>query len=218
MPVRRIRISGVAVTGIVPAQKAQGAAWYESTLEGDLLTLLEFHPEVVSFEAQPVSVPWVDSEGKNRSYTPDVLVLQVAADGRSRTLLYEVKPKEVLWRDWRELRPKFAAAMHFARSRGWIFKLATEDRIRTPMLASVRFLLPFRRYVDGDLPGRDALMAALHHLGRASVDALLARTFTKESERLEALRTVWTLVSTRVLGCDISKPISMETNVWLRGG
>jgi hypothetical protein len=55
-----------SVTGISGARKARGEARFESSLEHDLLSLLDFDPTVRSFEVQPVSITW--SDGTIRRY------------------------------------------------------------------------------------------------------------------------------------------------------
>ena len=62
MPVRKIAKSYRNVTGIVATAKAAGPAQFESTLERDFLTRLEFSPHVRTFEAQPVTLRWPDGE------------------------------------------------------------------------------------------------------------------------------------------------------------
>lgn len=88
MPMRKIPKNYRNVTGIAARGKAQGQAMFESTLERDLLTLLEFDPLVETFEVQPLKIHWFDGV-KQRSYTPDILVYY--AQPRHKTTLFEVK-------------------------------------------------------------------------------------------------------------------------------
>ena len=46
MPVRKIPKNYRNVTGVHASEKSIGEAQFESTLERDFLTLLEFHPDV----------------------------------------------------------------------------------------------------------------------------------------------------------------------------
>lgn len=62
----------------------------------------------------------------------------------TRHVLYEVKYREELRRDWAKLRPRFRAAHRFARGHGWKFRLITDYEIRTPLLWNAKFLLPYR--------------------------------------------------------------------------
>lgn len=57
------------MTDIVPARKAEGAAGFESTLEGDCSTLLDFSPDVSGFAVQPVTPTWHDGARDHR-HTP----------------------------------------------------------------------------------------------------------------------------------------------------
>jgi len=143
MPVRKIAKSYRNVTGIVAAAKAAGPAQFESTLERDFLTQLEFSPYVRNFEAQPVTLRWHDAE-RERRYTPDVLVYFKAQHGIEPTpLLREVKYRSDLREQWLDLKPTFRAAVRFARAQGWRFKLVTEAEIRTPYLENARFVREF---------------------------------------------------------------------------
>ena len=59
MPVRKIPKNYRNVTGIAAATKSGGAAQFESTLERDFISLLEFLPEVKSIDPQPVKIEWL---------------------------------------------------------------------------------------------------------------------------------------------------------------
>jgi hypothetical protein len=69
MPVRKITKSYRSVTGISTASKSVGQAQFESTLERDLITLLEFSRDVRQFEVQPVTLTWQEGT-RIRRYTP----------------------------------------------------------------------------------------------------------------------------------------------------
>ena len=68
MPVRTIPKNYRNVTGIAASPKAGGAAQFESTLERDFLSLLEFSPEVEVIDPQPVKIEWLDTNDRQRSY------------------------------------------------------------------------------------------------------------------------------------------------------
>ena len=74
MPVRKIPKNYCSITGVHALNKSIGDAQFESTLDCDFLTLLEFHPDVERFEVQPKVIHQEDNNGKQRKYTPDVLV------------------------------------------------------------------------------------------------------------------------------------------------
>lgn len=98
MPVRKIPKNYRNVTGIASRSKATGKAMFESTLERDFLNLLEFESFVASFEVQPVSIVWLDSDNRSRRYTPDVLVFFKGTP--RKPVLYEVKYRSELKEKW----------------------------------------------------------------------------------------------------------------------
>ncbi len=67
MAVRTIPKNYRNVTGIAASSKSGGAAQFESTLERDFLSILEFSPEVKSLDPQPVKIEWLDANECKRS-------------------------------------------------------------------------------------------------------------------------------------------------------
>jgi hypothetical protein len=58
------------VTGRLASSKNRCLIGFESTLEKDFYLLLEFDPQVETFEEQPVTITYDDSTGKRHRYTP----------------------------------------------------------------------------------------------------------------------------------------------------
>ncbi len=116
MPVRKIPKNYSNVTGIASRSKAIGQAMFESTLERDFITLLEFNSNTKSFEVQPLTIEWRDEKDKSRKYTPDILAFFKPQN--KKLILYEVKYRNELSQSWPELRPKFKAAIKYARNKG----------------------------------------------------------------------------------------------------
>lgn len=213
MPVRRIPKNYRNVTGMAAHRKAEGSAAFESTLERDFLALLEFSPEVDQFEVQPVTIEWLNDQGKQRKYTPDVLVSYVS--GNSPTL-FEVKYRSDLKKDWVVLHPKFKAAIHYAKAQGWRFRIATEVEIRTPYLANANFLLPFLRR-NPRLPSDDALLKdALPGLAEATPATLLSHVAHDDQQRARLLPVLWRMIGLREIGADLDQPLNMNSRLWSR--
>ena len=223
MPVRRIPKSHCSLTGVVASTKravpgmSGGMAGFEPSLERDLLVLLDFDPEVLCYEEQPVRIDYVDAGGYYRRYTPDVLVvwrpnLELAL---CRTpLLIEVKYRFDLKKRWADLKPRFRAARRRARARGWTFRLATEVEIRTPYLRNVKFLSAYRR-LQRDGVTSERLLAAVHELRAADPEALLSALQPDLAGRAVLIPTLWHLVATRKVGADLSVPLTMRSRLWL---
>ena len=215
MAVRKIKKNHRNVTGIAAHRKSIGAAEFESTLERDLLLLLEFSPDIKNFEVQPVRIDWEDDEGKARSYTPDVLIVYGRDHPGERTpLLCEVKYRSDLRENWFSLKPKFKAAVHFAAERGWRFKIMTEKEIRTPYLENLRFLCPHVRQGPESPEKMEMIDQALIRLGTTTPDALTRSVCTDEWNRAALLPTLWYLIGTFQIGIDLQQPLTMTSPIW----
>lgn len=185
---------------------------FESTLERDWLTLLQFSVEVERFEVQPVKVLWFDDKGKERSYTPDVLVYYHQPG--QKPLLCEVKYQDEIRANWAQYKPKFQAAYRFAKEQGWRFKLINEKHIRTQLLDNAKFLLPFTRRAPTD---SELVPQLLHFLAKAdscSVQELLNSIDANPMVQAEYIPLLWYLVGTQRVGVDLTQKLTMASTVW----
>jgi hypothetical protein len=184
MPTRDIPASRAFNTrGIIASSKAVGKAMYESALERDHLLLLDFDRTVKRFEVQPIKIDMSHVPG-HRHYTPDVLIEFEL--GYGQPCLSEVKFEEDLRRNYPDLKPKFKAAMHVCRMRGWIFHIVTERHVRTPLLENVRFLRDYRLYpVDAELSSRIAKAAS----APCHIEAL--RNAITNADPQQVLAAIW---------------------------
>jgi hypothetical protein len=222
MPVRRIPKSHRSLTGLVAATKRagpgtqDGMAGFESSLERDLLILLDFEPEVLSYEEQPVRIDYVDAEDGARHYTPDVLVLwhpNVEPALCRVPQLIEVKYRLELKKRWAELKPRFRAARRHARERGWAFRILTEVEIRTPYLRNVKFLSAYRR-LQRDGAASERLLVALHERRATDPETLLSALQPDPGGRAALLPTLWELVAAGRVGIDLTLPLTMRSRLW----
>ncbi|BCS51777.1 TnsA endonuclease N-terminal domain-containing protein [Geobacter sp. SVR] len=221
-PARRIRPSKCANTGVRSSLKNGKGLETESSLEHDFLVLLDFDNRVERYEVQPVTLRWVDN-GNEFIYTPDVLV-KYTDDARDinpslKPTLYEVKPHDVLKRDWRKFEPKFRHAMSWARENGVRFKIITEKRIRTPFLDNAQFLL---RYHSSTFPyssteGSDEryVLNSLKKTGETSVKTLLLYMSQVKTRQAELIPWIWRLILEEKIGTDLDKPLTMTSTIWL---
>lgn len=213
MPVRNIPKNYRNVTGKASSNKTE-SAYFESTLERDFLSILEFDTNVVTYDVQPVSINWFDKEGKLRKYTPDVLVKATDdSSGEMATTLYEVKYRDDIRKNWPELKAKFKAAISFAKDHGWRFKLVTEKEIKTAYTDNARFLTP---YVKQEL-NEEFENKVLDELGReseTSVENLLSNLSKDPWYKAEILPTVWKLIGDMRIGCDLYRPLTMTSSIW----
>ena len=216
MPIRKIPTSRRSLTGMVASRKNARLVASESSLERDLLVLLEFDPVVERYEEQPVCIEYTDREGHRHTYTPDALVYYHAHRvpiSDARPLLCEVKYRADLFTNWKEYKPKIRAGRAYARQNDWRFKILTEHEIRTPYLWNAKFLRQYRRAA---LNERDAhlLLNALREIGESDPDQLLACLHQEPLKRAELLPTLWWLVSDGQIGADLSQLLTMRTRLW----
>ena len=214
MSARKIPKNYRNVTGIAASSKAIGQAGFESTLERDFLTLIEFSSDVEKFETQPIEIGWTDDRGKPRRYYPDALVYYTEDCGRPATL-FEVKYRSDLADNWIDYKPKFNAALSYARSNNWRFKLITEVEIRTVLLDNARFLLPYRLQQSTHLGYTSKLLEEIKNLRRTTPAELMTIVSNDQWVQAKAIPSLWFLVATFRVFCDLSKPLNMKSDLWL---
>ncbi|MBP8060090.1 MAG: TnsA endonuclease N-terminal domain-containing protein [Chloroflexi bacterium] len=141
MPVRTVSNRGRRnVIGYFPSLKMHRMVQFESTLERDLIYLLDFEPQVAEFEEQPLKITY-PHDGKTLTYTPDFQMVST----RGRTVLLECKPRCFVSSD--ENQRKFRAAQTWCVERGWHFQVVTEEQLRTGYrVQNVKLLTQHARY------------------------------------------------------------------------
>jgi hypothetical protein len=198
-----------------------GGARYESTLERDLMYILRFDINVDSFQAQPVTIAFQGADGKPRKYTPDILIRHrkdILPAKKLPTILAEVKYRDDLRENFKEYRPKFKAAIHYAKEQGWQFRIMTEREIRTPYLQNAKFLLPFKEldpYPEFDYIF--LILEKLRELRVTDVETLLVSIYQDKWNQAELLPIIWHLIAVRRIENDLSAPITMRSPIWTIG-
>ncbi|MCL2644549.1 MAG: TnsA endonuclease N-terminal domain-containing protein [Betaproteobacteria bacterium] len=211
MPVRKIPKNYRHVTGIAAETKAIGEAQFESPLERDFIALLEFSPEVIQYEVQPVKIEWRDGEGTHRYYRPDVRV-EFREELDRRPWLCEVKCRADIKNNWDELHPRFRQGIRYARRQGWLFHLVSEVEIRTPYLDNARFLLPYRRRAVSEESIAD-IFRALDGLDTATPERVLQVLSDDPWQQAEWTPTIWHLVAHWRIETNLDRPLSMTSPI-----
>jgi len=218
-PIRKIGLGRRAVAGQLASDKQldSGGASFESSLERDFFILLEFNPRVVRWDPQPCRIAVAQT---GTTYVPDVLV-SYADDPRDpatfRQVLYEVKYREQLRKEWSHYRPRFKAATRFAKEQGWQFRLVTEREIRSgELLWNAKFLLPFihDHLLDGE---RGLLLSTLRRMDTATPSTLLASCSADPWEQARLLNALWVLVARGDVGTDLGRRLTMTSVIWCYG-
>lgn len=224
-PTRKIGPSPVKNTGRVSTRKAAQSQAFESLLERDFLILLDIAPRVVRIGVQPITLRWTTSEGGNvKEYTPDVVVHYAASSTGSepplRSTLFEVKPRAVLKKKWSELQPKFRAAVAWAREHDCRFKIVTEVEIQTPYLENARILRHYKPDRLGPpsteaLRSRSMILGHLKQCHQTTPKNLLDAVTVSWDDQARLIPQLWALVNERLIGVDLSSPLTMASPIWL---
>jgi TnsA endonuclease N terminal/TnsA endonuclease C terminal len=217
MPVRKIPHSRRSLTGRVARRTRDASPMFESSLERDLFILLDFDIGIASFEEQPLRISFTDAKGCLHNYTPDVLIHyhpDPITAYQMPPLLAEVKYRQDLFKNWKELKPKFKAARAFSREKGWQpFCIFTEHEIRTPYLETVKFLRGFTHLE----PAPNEVHLLLNNLAALRIttpQSLLLACSTDPMRGAELIPTLWHLVALRHIGCNLDERLTMLSSIW----
>jgi len=194
------------ITGKIGSNKAlHGFVSFESKLERDFYFLFDYLPQIKSFDDQPLTIEY-EFQGKDRSYTPDFLLM--LNDGSH--ILGEVKYCSELLEKFDEFEHKFRAAIEFCnQKKNWTFRIFTE---RCPYMQNenlfwnIRYLLDYE-YIDAQQYKR--IYAAFIPFNR--LDELLAKITIDSSEYLDIVSTLWALVRHRKIKVDLNVKFSLYT-------
>lgn len=213
-PVRRIGVQSRSITGTMPNGNR-----YESALERDFMLLMQFDPAVDIFTPQPLVLNYLGKDGKPHRYTPDGLIewRKDRPMTDRRPVLVEIKYREDFVGKWREWRERVGASRAFAFERGWIFRIYTEREIRTPLLDSATFLLPYlRRKPEFEM--EEWLLDRLATLVESTPRGLISDLYRDRWNQAALLPVMWRLLAERRIGFDVSLPLDMRSTIWSLGG
>lgn len=217
---RKIGYTYGSLSGVYSFRGEKSIA-FESKLERDLLSLLEFDDSVIDVTEQPFTIEYENHNGRIATYTPDFLVeyktspTSCSYGTYRKSLLIEVKPDGILNKKFEELKPKFKIGMRFAKSNDMIFKIYSESKIRNQKLKNLQSIARYKRY-EYSIDEETSILNHLKNVGHTRVDHLLCFLYVTEEQRSIGLGQIWQLVWQKKIGCDLTKQINMETVVWLK--
>lgn len=216
-PQRKIKPTRRSVSGVYPF-RGEESVEFESTLERDFLIRTEINKRVIGVVAQPVQLPFTAPSGCSYTYTPDFLVVFRAGPPLYGPYyapqLIEVKYRSDLKAQWRKLKPKFRAAMRYAREQGYEFRVMDEFRIRDQVFQNAQHL---QRYKKLQFPPEETawLLETVRNMGVVTFDYLLVRHFRSERDRAIGISHVWHLIATGQIECELDQPITLQTELWV---
>lgn len=116
---------------------------FRSLWERKVMIYLDENSTVLEWRSEEIAIPYYDpTTGKYRRYFPDFIVKAKTANGGTKTLMLEVKPKKQTIEPkvqkrktkayitevttWATNKSKWEAAREYCLDRGWEFKIITE--------------------------------------------------------------------------------------------
>lgn len=212
-PARRIPPGHRSITGIMPSRFPSGHLPFESKLEMDFLTLLQLDHRIFDVATQPMTLA-LTVNGQARTYTPDVLVSWHGAMPHPflhRQVVFEVKPLSVL-REKRTLWPKYREARRYLALRGIGYRVVTERSIRTQRLANAQLIAPvLTQPQEKEMITRIALL--LRDQGPRRLGDLRLQLEAEGAIRGVIMDSIYDMIGSRELRCDLDSPINDETSV-----
>lgn len=213
---REIRPGRQSVTGLLKVSPDQPQIPFESSLERDFAILMSGRQGVLSIEAQPVTIRYLDELGKQHIYTPDFLVTR----RKSRTepafhsMLVEVKYQTDLnGPEQPKLLTKFKHAQRWAEFKGWSFAVYSEVEIRTAELSRARELLPFR-FIKSSRPIQLAIATLMRSQKSTTIGNITAQ-LSNQFEVPEVHAEVRKMLATHQLFADFDKPLDTDLAIFL---
>jgi hypothetical protein len=216
MSVRKIPPNRISLTGLVASRRQGRMIGSESSLERDLYIILDFDLNVDQYIEQPVKIEYYDAFGNRRTYTPDVLIhyrKDIVPAKTMKSLLCEVKYRQQLFQNWKDIKPKILAGRSYAKERGWEFKILTEQEIRTPYLENAKFLRSYRNLqTDWDLA--NVIQNTLTELREADPETLLTAITSDRWKQAEFIPMLWHLIARQRIGTDLSLRLNMKSRIF----
>jgi TnsA-like endonuclease N terminal len=189
---------GGAIQGTFPSLKLKRSVRYTSTLERDLLFVLEYDAQVLRYQEQPFAVT-ATVDGSDHRYLPDYALWTP-----QQQTLVECKPAALLPDP--HTRQQIAVGTAWAAAHGWQFEVVTDTALREGCrLANLKLLWRYSRLPLS--PGQ-----------RRAFDDALAKTRESTIGQLaqtpEHIPAVLHLLFHHDLHTDLSLPLGAASRVW----
>ncbi len=213
-PIRKVRSNGRTIVGYMPSSNNGRVIQHESNLEKDFIYTLKFDPKVVfenDVHDQPLRIVYSEKKAK-KSYVPDFLVKY----SNGQQVLFEVKYRDYLQKNAKELKPKFSAARQYAKENGIKFQVITDAEIRTTYLKSITFLDHFRTDV-ADLLLTQRIISAFEGKGKCTANDLLSVIATDDNDYNMLIRPFWVLVFNQTILTDLFSELTLNSKFWMSG-
>lgn len=212
MGVRKIKKSYISCVGYFKSYKNNKQLAFESILERDFFTTLEFEDDVVSYEEQPFRINY-KLNGASTRYTPDVLVTY--EDGSQK--VFEVKYKNELDSN-KELQYKLSVVKNeIFKQKSLDFEVFTDAYIDDIYLKNCMFLYKYAFLIENNEMRTKIYETINSQKSSISIKALLESITTEPNEQLKIIPYIWKEVFNNRSFIDMYKKLTMSSMINLGG-
>ncbi len=208
MPIRKIPLNRISVTGYFYSNKNGRTIAFESLVERDYYLLLEFEASVEKYEEQPLSIT-KQVNGRETTYFPDCLVTFKPEFNKAPQLTEIKTSKELKNKDKAEkLKNKFTAMREYAKENGMDFKVVLDTDIRGQYLENLNFLYRYSDTPKSIASYKGNIMETLNNRKSMTVSEILDSVAKDKSERARIIPIIWHLVYVTEVKTDLNKPLT----------
>lgn len=211
MSVRKIKKSYISCVGYFKSYKNDKQLAFESILERDFFTVLEFDNNVISYEEQPFQIKY-NLKGVSTRYTPDVLVIYKDSSQK----VFEVKYQNAIDSD-PELQYKLTILKEeIMQQTSLPFEIFTDIQLDTIYLKNCIFLYKFAFLIENT-----KIQANIQNALKLKKEPLSIKTFIEElspeqSSQLQNLPYLWHVIFKNLSLVNMYQPITMSSLLQLR--
>lgn len=188
---------GGAIQGTFPSLKSGRSVRYTSTLERDLLFVLEYEQQIIRYQEQPFQVQAVSDDNQAHSYTPDYAIWTQ----RDRVLV-ECKPAARL--DDAHTQQQIQIGTSWSQENNWQFVVITDVDLRQgERLANLKLLWRYSRLPVEEKTYRD-------YLARCGE----GMSVLELAQEPPCVPVVLHMIFHHYLQTDLSQPLTVHSPVW----
>lgn len=206
MSIRKIKKSYISCTGYFASYKNKTQIAFESVLERDFFMMMEFDDNVVSYEEQPLTINYTYLDGKNRKYTPDILVTYKDKTQKVIEIKYENELVNNI-----ELQKKLGLLSKQIKQQLNIpFYVYTDKTIGKQLLLNYKFLYNFV-FIPVDFNKTNTINNILNNTDEISVRELLDKLHSNKVKQLHYLPYIWNYVFHNINVINKFEKLTMKT-------
>jgi len=211
MSVRKIKKSYISCVGYFKSYKNDKQLAFESILERDFFTVLEFDNNVISYEEQPFQIKYT-LKGVSTRYTPDILVIY--KDGSQK--VFEVKYQNSIDSDL-ELQYKLTIVKEeIMQQKSLSFEVFTDIQLDNIYLKNCIFLYKFAFLIENIRIQTNIKNALKLKKESLSIRAFIEELSPEQSCQLQNLPYLWHEVFKNLSLVNMQQPITMSSLLQIR--